>query len=78
MGIHYGFSNFEFNKGTFIKSAIDEFIKSLSEDLSNLDPFQIIKENNFEKKKKLYDYNKYILTRKDKQLHTLFSLLNYL
>ena len=71
LGIHYGFSNFEFNKGTFIKSAIDEFIKSLNEDLSNLDPFQIIKENNLEKLKKLYDYNKYILTKKDKYLHTL-------
>ena len=43
LGIHYGFSNFEFNKGTFIKSAIEKFIKSLNEDLSNLEPFQLIK-----------------------------------
>jgi hypothetical protein len=39
--------------------------------MSNLNPFQLIEENNLEKLKKLYNYNKYILTQKDEHLNTL-------
>ena len=70
LGIHYGTSNFEINKGRFIKYAIDAFSENIV-DISKLNPFEIIKENNFEKLKKLYDYNKYILTQKDEHLETL-------
>ena len=70
LGIHFGRTNFEYNKGTFIKHTIDEFFKNI-DNISNLNPFQIIKENNLEKLKKLYNYNKYILTQKDEHVETL-------
>ena len=70
LGIHYGTSNFEINKGRFIKYAIDAFFETIF-DISKLNPFECIKENNFENLKKLYDYNKYILTQKDEHLETL-------
>ena len=70
LGIHSGRTKFEYNQGTFLKYAIDEFFKKI-DNISNLNPFQIIKENNLEKLKKLYNYNKYILTQKDEHVETL-------
>lgn len=70
LGIHSGRTKFEYNQGTFLKYAIDEFFKKI-DNISNLNPFQIIKENNLEKLKKLYNYNKYILTQKDEHIETL-------
>ena len=48
LGIHSGRTKFEYNQGTFLKYAIDEFFKKI-DNISNLNPFQIIKENNLEK-----------------------------
>jgi V8-like Glu-specific endopeptidase len=45
LGIHFGASHLEFNRGTFIKYAIDDFFKNI-DDISCLNPFQLIKENN--------------------------------
>ena len=73
LGIHYGISDFEYNNGTFIKYAIDEFFKYYI-DIFDLNPFQIIRKNNLKQLKKLYDNNKYILTQKDEHLCTLLHL----
>ena len=69
LGIHCGGSTYhEYNIGTFIKDAIDEFFKYIN---INNNPFLLVKTNNLEKLKEIYDKNNDILTLKDKNQQTL-------
>ena len=65
LGIHFGATYYEYNKGTFIKAAIDEFFKYI------YSPFFYVKTNNLKKLKEIYDKNNDILTLKDKNQQTL-------